>query len=72
MDDFNSESEDSDYTSYWRDWVSRISHFFTTRYTLGWLMGRREVPVEMKVMVSRSLNGLLLIPFMLQVGTRDG
>lgn len=26
MEDFNSES-DSDYTSYWRDWVGEISRF---------------------------------------------
>ena len=33
MEDFNSET-DSDYTSYWRDWVSQILLFFRSPSSL--------------------------------------
>jgi hypothetical protein len=48
MDDFNSET-DSDYTSYWRDWVSlfRSSYSCTVRLGCG---GKYDTPIYETVM----------------------
>jgi len=58
MDDFNSET-DSDYTSYWRDWVS--GHFF--RFCAARFLGkehmencRKETDIE-RMMVYQDRNG---------------